>query len=62
MENVFLTHAGGLGIGHVTECRAVAFAPSAVTDLTTQPPQDFRQLRNFVSVPPFQGYVMCTFL
>ena len=62
MENVFLTHAGVLGIGHVTERRAVAFAAPAITDLSTHPPQDFRQLRNFVSVPPFQGYVMCTFL
>ena len=35
MENVFLTHAGGLGIGHVTERRAVAFAASAITDLPT---------------------------
>ena len=37
MENVFLTHAGGLGIGHVTERRAVAFAASAITNLPTHP-------------------------
>ena len=31
----------GLGIGHVTKRRAVAFVVSAITDLPTHSPQDF---------------------
>ena len=30
--------SGSLGIGHVTERRAVAFVASAITDLPTHPP------------------------
>ena len=39
---MFFSHtAGSLGIGHVTEGRAVAFVASASTDLPTSPPYDF---------------------
>jgi len=61
---MFFSHtAGGLGIGHVIERRAIAFVASAITDLPTHPPtlrfqfcRLFKcnvQLCNFVSVPPF---------
>ena len=43
---MFFSHtAGGLGLGHVTERRAVAFVVSAITDLPTHPPQDFNLVR-----------------
>ena len=69
---MFSSHTtGGLGIGRVTERWAVAVVASAITDLPTHPPtlrfQFFRlfkcsvQLCNFVTVPSFEGYVMCTF-
>ena len=61
-----------LGIEHVTERRAVAFVASAITDLPTHLPtlrfqfcrllKSNVQLCNFVSVPPYYGYVMCSFL
>ena len=36
---MFSSHtAGSLGIGHVTEGRAVTFVASAITDLPTHPP------------------------
>ena len=39
---MFFSHTtGGLGIGHVTKRRAVAFVASAITDRPTHPPQDF---------------------
>ena len=66
------TQLGALGIDHVTERRAVAFVASAITDLPTRPPtlrfqfcrlfKSNVQLCNFVSVPPYYGYVMCTLL
>jgi len=43
---MFFSHtAGGLGIGHVTERRAVAFVASAITDLPTHSPLDFNFVR-----------------
>ena len=37
---MFSSHiAGGLGIGHVTKWRAVAFAASAIADLTPTHPK-----------------------
>ena len=58
---MFFSHtAGSLGIGHVTEGRAVAFVVSAITDLPTHPKISVLyavkytvQLCSFVSVLPF---------
>ena len=59
------------GVGRVTERRAVAVVASAITDLPIHLPtlrfqfcRLFKcnvQLCNFVSVPSFEGYLMCTF-
>ena len=44
---MFFSHtAESLGIGHVTEGRAVAFVASAITELPTHPPYQFCMLLN----------------
>ena len=62
---MFFSHtAGSLGIGHVTEGRAVAFVASASTDLPTSPPYDFSfcvLLNVWFNFVVLLGYDMYTF-